>query len=57
MDDKEKNIENKLNDLFSNPIHGLHGKEHQINTIINNNIIIYDYFDSLFNSIFSFFKN
>ena len=57
MENKEKNIENNFNDLFSNPIHGLYGKEHQINIIINNNIIIYDYFDSLFNRIFNYFKN
>lgn len=56
MDDNN-NPTNISEELFSNPIHGIYGKEKQIEIIIRNNIIIYDYFNNIWNIFRNYFNN
>lgn len=40
--------------LLSNPVHGDHGKDRQMEIIVNNNIIIYEYFMEIWNSFVNY---
>ena len=51
-----KKNNNFINELFSNPIHGLYGEDEQLRTIVHNNIILYDYFDNLWNRFKDYFN-
>lgn len=52
---KKKNT-NFIHELFSNPIHGIYGEDEQLRLIIHNNIILYDYFDNLWNRFRDYFN-
>ena len=56
MDDIN-NSNNISKELFSNPVHGIYGKEKQIEIVIRNNIIIYDYFNNIWNIFRNYFNN
>lgn len=53
---KNHNKYDFYNDLFSNPVHGQHGKDHQMNIVIQNNIILYDYFFNIWSNFKNYFK-
>ena len=54
--DENNNSDMISKELFSNPIHGIYGKEKQIEIVIRNNIIIYDYFNNLWYIFKNFFS-
>ena len=55
--DSNHNSTNISKKLFSNPVHGIYGKEKQIEIVIRNNIIIYDYFNNIWNIFRNYFNN
>ena len=54
--ENNKNNNKLFNEFFANPIHGIHGREKQIEEIILNNIILYDYFNNIWENFRSFFN-
>ena len=52
----DNNFNNFLNEAFINPIHGKHGKEKQMEQIIHNNVIIYNYINAIWNNFISYFN-
>lgn len=55
---RKKNEKDDLffNEIFSNPIHGEYNKEKQLEIIVHNNIILYDYISSLWENFKNYFR-